>query len=102
MRGISRHAILILLLGVALLAPLFEFFDQGQDLEQGSDFVLVLLSVFVSTGLFVLCTRIVNSLFQLLVIAIIPAETSNRFSNRSIQVEVSPRERLMMLGSLRI
>ena len=102
MHGIPRHAILILLLGVALLAPLFEFFDQGQDLEQGSDFVLVLLSVFVSMGLFVLCTRIVTFLFRLLVIALIPADTVNRFPNRSIEVEVSPPERLMMLGSLRI
>ena len=102
MHGIPRHAILILLLGVALLAPMFEFFDQGQDLEQGSDFVLVLLSVFVSTGLFVLCTRIVTFLFRLLVIALIPADTVNRFPNRSIEVEVSPPERLMMLGSLLI
>ena len=105
MHRLPRHLILILLLGllgVVLLAPLFECFDQSQDLEQGTDLVLVIFSVFVSTGLFILCKRMVCFLFRLLLIATIPADAFASLPNRSIQVEVSPPEYLMTLGSLRI
>ena len=102
MCGIPRHAILILLLGLVLLAPVFELFDHTQDLEQGTDLVLVLLSAFVSMGLFILCKKIVCLLFRLLLIATVPADTFIPFRNRSIQVEVSPPESLALLGSLRI
>ena len=54
--------IIALLLGVVLLAPVFEFFDDGKDLEQGTDLVLMFLSLFVSIGLFTLC-RLRFSLF---------------------------------------
>ena len=104
MHRLPRHLIRIFLLGllgVVLLAPLFECFDQSQDLEQGTDLVLVILSLFVSTGLFILCRRIVCFVFRLLLVATIPADAFVPL-NRSIQVEVFPPECLMTLGSLRI
>ena len=102
MNRVPRHLILILLLGVVLLAPVFELFDQSEDLEQGTDFVLVLLSAFVSMGLFTLCKRIVCFLFRLLLIATVPTDTVIPFHNRSIEVEISPPKSLVLLGSLRI
>ena len=102
MRRLPRHLILILVLGVILLAPLFEFFDEGQDLEQGTDFVLVLLATFMSTGLFVLCKRMFAFVVRVLVLETIPADPLVIFSNRSIRVEISPPECPAMLGTLRI
>ena len=101
MHQVRRHPIVIVLLGLVLLAPLFEFFDQSQDLEQGSDLVLVLLSVFASAGLFLLCKPVVSILVRSL-LAGIPAEASLPLLDQSIRVEVSPPECLILLGSLRI
>ena len=105
MYRLTRHLVLILLLGllgVVLLAPLFECFDQSKDLEQGTDVVFVILSVFVSTGLFILCKRIACLPFRSLFIATVSADTLIPFSNRPLEVEISPPESLVVLGSLRI
>ena len=101
MRELLRHPIIVLLIGFVLLAPLFEAFDNSQDLVQRTDF-LVLLCVFVFTGLFILCKRTVTFLFQVLVIALAPFVALTPYRNRSIRVEVSPPESLMALGGLRI
>ena len=101
MHGKLRHPILILLLAIVLLAPVFEFFDQSQDMEQGTDLVLVLLCAFVSIGLFILCKRMIHFLFQLF-IAAIPADALLPFRNRSVRIDVSPPECLVLRGSLRI
>ena len=102
MQEIRRHPILILLVGVVLLAPAFEFFDQSQDLDQGTDLVLVLISAFASIGLFIICTRMICFLFRLWLIATIPIDALFPVPNRSIRVEVPPPECLITLGSLRI
>jgi hypothetical protein len=52
------HIIIIIVLGLVMLAPAFELFDQSQDLDQGTDFVFVLLLGFVSIGLIILSKRI--------------------------------------------
>ena len=102
MRGIPQHVIVILLLGFVLLAPLFEIFDQSQDIEQGTDFVLVLLCAFVSIGLFILCKTFVCVLVHLLLIATVPADAFILLRNRSLEVEISPPKSLVLLGSLRV
>lgn len=102
MRGVRRHPILILLVALVLFAPVFEFFDNTQDVDEGTDLVLVLLSAFASTGLFVICQRILCFLVGLFLVETIPADTLLPYPNPSIRVEVSPPESLMQLGSLRI
>ena len=94
--------IIVLVLGLVLLAPVFELFDDGKDVEQGTDFVLMLLCIFVSIGLFTLCRRLVSLLFQLSAIARVAEPASSYPPNQPIQVAVSPPECLLLLGSLRI
>ena len=101
MDQLRRHPVIILLLGVAILAPFYELFDQGQDMEQGADLVLTLLCAFVSAGLFLVCKRAVYVLGQFLV-EMIPADTSLPVLDQSLRVEVSPPEWRISLGSLRI
>jgi len=96
------RSVLILVLGLVLLAPVFELFDDSKDVEQGTDFVLALLCVFISIGLFTLCRRLVSLLFQLFVIAKVAEQDLGSLLNQSIQVPVSPPESLALLGSLRI
>ena len=96
------RSVLILVLGLVLLAPLFELFDDSKDVEQGTDFVLILLSIFVSIGLFTLCRRLVSLFFQLFVIATIAEPASGFPPDQAIQVAVSPPESLAALGSFRI
>jgi drug/metabolite transporter (DMT)-like permease len=102
MHGIRRRPVLILLVGLVLFAPLFEVFDRSADVEQGTDLVLVLLSAFVSIGLFVICKRMIGLLFWLFLIAKIPVDASPLFPNRSVRPEISPPECLILLGCLRI
>src|SRR5437870_565326 len=94
--------IIVLVLGLVLLAPVFELFDDGKDVEQGTDFVLMLLCIFVSIGLFTLCRRLVSLLFQLFIIAKVAEGVSGSLPNQPIQVAVSPPKSLAALGSLRI
>ena len=94
--------LLVLLLGLVLLAPVFELFDDGKDVEQGTDFVLMFLAIFVSIGLFTLCTRLVSVLFQLFIIAKVAETASGLLADESLKVAVSPPESLALLGSLRI
>ena len=94
--------ILILVLGLVLLAPVFELFDDSNDVEQGTDFVLVLLSLFVSIGLFILLRQLVSLLFQLFIIAKVAGSPSHSLADTPIQVAVSPPELLALIGSLRI
>ena len=101
MHRIPRHPILILLLAIVLLAPVFEFFDQSQDVDEGADLVLVFLSAFASIGLFILCKRMIYFLLQVFTAAI-PAYALLPFRNRSVRIDVSPPECLALLGSLRI
>ena len=102
MYRIARLTVIIFLLGLVLLAPAFELFDGGQDLDHGTDIVLLLLCVFMSMGLFTICKRIVSLLFRLLLIATVSAGRFIFFPNPSIQVEISPPENVVLLGSLRI
>ena len=94
--------ILILVLGLVLLAPVFELFDDSNDVEQGTDFVLMFLAVFVSIGLFTLCRRLVSVLFQLFIIAKLAEPAPGPLADESIRVAVSPPESLALLCSLRI
>ena len=96
------RSVLILVLGLVLLAPVFELFDDSNDVEQGTDFVLMLLSLFVSIGLFILLRQLVSLLFQLFIIAKVAEQDLGSLLNQSIQVPVSPPESLALLGSLRI
>ncbi len=102
MHRAALRPILILLLGFVLVVPLFEFFDDSEDVEQGTDFVLMLLCVFVAVGLFTLCRRLVSRFFQLLIIAKVPERASGSLPTRSIRVADAPPESLALLGSLRI
>ena len=52
-----RHIIIIVVLALVMLAPAFELFDESQDLDQGTDFVFVLLLGFVAIGLIILSKR---------------------------------------------
>src|SRR2546425_2672545 len=99
---VMRSPILIILLAAVLLAPLFEFFDQSGDMEQGNDFVLALLWVFVATSLFLLCRRVIAFLFRLFLIAINSPASVVSLANRSIEATASPPESLLLLSSLRI
>ena len=102
MSALLRQLALILFIGVVVLAPTFEFFDEGQDLEQGTDLVLVLLSLFTAAGLFMLCKTVICILVRLSVATIPAADAPLPLLNRSIGVDVSPPESLIVLGSLRI
>ena len=102
MHRTALRPILVLLLGFVLLAPIFELFDDSKDVEQGTDFVLMLLCVFISIGLFTLCRRLVSRLFHLFIIAKVPERHSGSLPYRSVQVAVYPPESLAVLGSLRI
>src|SRR5437016_4428547 len=99
---ITRNPILIILLAVVLLAPLFEFFDQSGDMEQGNDFVLALLCVFVATSLFLLCKSAIAFLFRFFLIGANSPASVVVVANRSIDASASPPESLLLLGSLRI
>ena len=100
--AITRNPILIILLAVVLLAPLFEFFDQSGDMEQGNDFVLALLCIFVATSLFLLCGSVIAYLFRLFLIGINSPPSVVSMANRSIEATASPPESLLLLSSLRI
>lgn len=102
MHQVRQHPILILLIGFVLFAPLFEFFDNSQDVDEGTDLVLVLLSAFVSTGLFVICKSIAYFFVRLFFVQTIPADALVPLSNPSVRVDGSPPECFMLLGSLRI
>ena len=99
---VTRSPILIILLAVVLLAPLFEFFDQSGDMEQGNDFVLALLCIFVATSLFLLCRRVIAFLFRLFLIAVSAPASVVPMANRSIETTASPPGSLLLLSSLRI
>ena len=102
MRRVARNPILIVLLALVLLAPLFELFDESRDMEQGNDFVLAILCVFVSAGLFLLCRRLLSVLFQLFLTARVSPIKVFQAANRSIEATPSPPESLLLLNSLRI
>ena len=99
---ITRNPILIILLAVVRLAPLFEFFDQSGDMEQGNDFVLALLCIFVATSLFLLCRSVIAYLFRLFLIGINSPASVVPMADRSIEATASPPESLLLLSSLRI
>jgi len=101
MRRVTRN-ILIVLLAVVLLGPLFEFFDQSNDMEQGDDFVLALLCVFVATSLFLLCRKMISALFRLFLIARISPVSELHAATRSIDAAASPPESVLVLSNLRI
>jgi len=88
-------------LALVVLAPTFELFDEGKDLEQGTDLILMLLSIFTAIGLFIVCKRILSFLCLSLCTAIIPTDVA-AFANRAIQVEVSPPELSELFCNLRI
>jgi hypothetical protein len=99
----TRNRILIVVLAIVLLAPLFEVFDHSADMEQGNDFVLALLFMFVATSLFLLCKRMVSFLFRLSFMAATISPVSVRHAaNRSIEASASPPQSFLSLGSLRI
>ena len=102
MSGISRQTILIFVLGVVVIAPLLESFDRSDDLEHGTDLVLVLLCTFVSIGLFTVCKRIISSVLRFSLIEIIAGDSAVLFSNRPIQVEIPPPRFPMPIDILRI
>jgi hypothetical protein len=102
MHGIRRQTLLIVLLGIALCAPLFEAIDNSNDLEQGTDLVFVFLMAFVSIGLFTLCRRIVLFLRPRLLDGAISSSTAVFFPNRSIPIEIVPSESPPAIGPLRI
>ena len=102
MQRIIRNPIVLLLLAVVLLAPLFELFDRSDDMEQGSDFVLALLCVFIATGLFLLCRNVISLLFRLVRIAIISTTPVLHWAKRSTEPTTSPPALLLLLGILRI
>ena len=97
-----RHSVLIVLLGVVLLAPLFECFDDGRDMEQGNDIVLGLVCLFATVTLFVLSGRMIASLFRLLSIASISPIRSLRFIERFIEAQGSPPGPFLPINNLRI
>src|SRR2546430_4440426 len=99
---VTRRPILIILLAVVLLAPLFEFFDQSGDMEQGNDFVLALLCVFMATSLFMLCRRVIAFVFRLFLVATNVPVSVVSGASRSIEATASPPESLLLLGSFRI
>lgn len=103
MRRIARNLILVVLLAVVLFAPLFEIFDQSGDMDQGSDFVLTLLCVFMATGLFLLCRTIISFLFRFgrIVTIHIPSQVL-RWTTRPTEAAPSPPSSLLSFGSLRI
>ena len=102
MQRIIQNPIVLLVLAVVLLAPLFEVFDRSDDMEQGSDFVLALLCVFMATGLFLLCRNVISLLFRLVRIAIISTTLVHHWANRSTEATPSPPASLLLLGILRI
>ena len=102
MARVRRNRILIVLLAVVLLAPLFELFDESDDIEQGNDFVLALLCVFVATSLFWLCRRLIAFLFSLIQITTISPVPVLHGPARSVDATASPPESLLVLTALRI
>ena|SRR5206468_7953611 len=102
MARVRRNRILIVLLAVVLLAPLFELFDESDDIEQGNDFVLALLCVFVATSLFLLCRRLIAFLFSLIQITTISPVSVLHAPTRSVDATASPPESLLVLTALRI
>jgi hypothetical protein len=102
MFGIRRQVILLVLLGVVLLAPLFEFVDNSNDLEQGTDLVFVFLAAFVSIGLFTLCKRTVLFLRSRLPERIVICLSVVFLLKRLIQFDILPSESPPVMGNLRI
>ena len=102
MARIVRQTILFLILGVVLFGPLFEAFDSTNDLEQGTDIVLVLLATFVSIALFTVCKRIILAALRFLFIDAVASYSAVLLSNRSTQVEILPPRSTILLASLRI
>ena len=102
MRRITQNRIVIVLLAVVLLAPLFEFLDQGNDLNPDSDFVRALLCVFVAMSLCLLCRKAISFLPRLFRIATIPSVSVLHAANGLIETAAFAPESLLLLGSLRI
>ena len=93
---------LIALVAVVLLAPTFELFDQGRDMEQGNDFVLALLCLFVTTSLFLLCRGIIWFLFGTFDAGAISSIPATEPADRSTEATQSPPNLLLSIGNLRI
>lgn len=87
---VQRHIIIIALLAVVMLAPAFELFDQSDDLDQGTDFVFVLLLGFVSIGLIILCKGVTTLLLGMRRVLIGCLKREIALPRRPVRFEISP------------
>jgi hypothetical protein len=99
MHGMPR-AILLFLLGLVLLSPIIDLFDDNPNIEQDRDVVLLLLAAPI--GLFVLTKNIVDFFPGLFSIAALPGGVSRTSHDFAAEVELSPSGSLALLGSFRI
>jgi hypothetical protein len=90
----QRHLIIIIVLALVMLAPAFELFDESQDLDQGTDFVFVLLLGFVSIGLIILCKSVLTLLLGLERVFVGCLKLGFPLPRRTIRFEISPHIRL--------
>ena len=102
MRPILRQLGILVFIGVVLFVPSYEFFEGGQDLEAGSDFVQSLLEVLTCGALAVLLTKLLAFLLRWLQFCGIPPEPFCSIRNRAIRVEPAPPKNVFTLCVLRI
>ncbi len=101
MRVVLRQLGVLLFIGVVILVPTFELFDQGEDLEQGADFVQAFLWALTAGMLAVLLTRIVAILFGWFQLFEVPCDRMPMWERRP-GVESSPPELSLAVHTIRI
>jgi hypothetical protein len=94
----QRHIIIIIVLALVMLAPAFELFDESEDLDQGTDFVFVLLLGFVSIGLIILCKSVLTLLLGLQRVLLGCLKLGFPLPRRTTRFEIAPHIPLLPLS----
>jgi hypothetical protein len=102
MRPILRQLGVLAFIAVVAFVPFFELFEEGHDLEQGTDFVQSLLEALTCGALAVLLTKLFAFFLRWLQFCRIPPESFCSIRNRALGVEPAPPKNVHTLCILRI
>lgn len=102
MRTAFRKLGALLFIGIVIFAPFFELFDQGQDLQEGADFVQALLLALTFGTLAVLLKTIAAILFGCFQLSKVHPYRPLTIPKRRPGIEASPPEFFIALCAIRI
>jgi hypothetical protein len=92
----QRQILVILFVGNVVFAPTFELFEEGRDMEEGTDFVQLVLSALTWCAFAVLWSKVAALLFHWLRFFTIPPDPFRALRDRSRSVQVEPPESLLV------